>query len=163
MTGAGRAAVASAVALLCLSCSVQQEGDYRDATTPIGVTTRFDAARFAGSWMIWESLGPAAPGTFVFEERDGGLRVSGSAALDLAGDYRTGAPGELVATRPGGQTLVVMWVDEDFETAAIGTVSGSFGAILDRDGVVPPDRAKAARDIMTFYGWNVRALERAAL
>ncbi|ABG32080.1 hypothetical protein [Roseobacter denitrificans] len=152
-----------ATALLCASCAVERGGAYRDAAAPMGVTTRFDAARFAGSWMLWESFGPAAPGSFVFEERNGVLQISGPAALDLAGDYRNGAPGEFVAKAPNGETLVVMWVDEDFETAAIGTVSGSFGAILDRDGFVPPDRAQAARDIMEFYGWDVRTLERTVL
>ena len=54
-----------------------------------------------------------------------------------------------------------MWVDEDFETAVIGTASGSFGAILDRDGAIPPDRLAAARDILEFYGWNVSLMQRA--
>lgn len=148
---------------LLASCAVQSEGPYRDTKAPIGVTTRFDAALFSGSWTLWEAFGPAEAGTVVFEQVDGSLRMSGSAAQALAGDYSAGVQGELIPDSTARETLVVMWVDEDFETAAIGTVSGSFGAILDRDGIVPPDRAKAARGILSFYGWDVSALERTAL
>lgn len=163
MTYAPRILLLFGTALSCVACAVQQTGAYRDVTSAIGVTTRFDAARFSGSWMVWEAFGPQPGGTITFEQLEGALRISGSAARDLAGEYRPGMPGELLAKAADGETLVVMWVDEDFETAAIGSVSGSFGAILDRDGRVPPDRAKAARDILTFYGWDVGALERSAL
>lgn len=151
------------VAALSAGCAVQQEGPYRDTNAPIGVTSRFTVADFAGPWTAWQAFGPETGGTVFFEQVDGSLRVSGPGALKFAGLYRAGLAGELIPTDAKRETLVVMWVDEDFETAAIGTISGSFGAILDRDGVVPNDRAQAARDILTFYGWDISALERTAL
>ena len=56
------------------------------------------------------------------------------------------------------QTLVIMWVDEGFRTAAIGTPSGSFGWIIDRNRNGGEDRIKAAREVLEFNGYNMARL-----
>jgi len=49
----------------------------------------------------------------------------------------------------------VLWVDEGFRTAAIGTPDGSFGWILDRKRTGGPDRIAAARDVLEFNGYDI--------
>ena len=88
------------------------------------------------------------------------LHLTSAAPSGIDGAYREARPGELLPLSPGREPLVVMWVDEDFETAAIGTPSGRFGALLDRDGIVPEDRFDAARDVFEFNGWETEALRR---
>ena len=58
------------------------------------------------------------------------------------------------------QTLVIMWVDEGFRTAAIGTRDGTFGAILDRYPRGSADRFNAAIQILKFNGWDVSQLKK---
>jgi apolipoprotein D and lipocalin family protein len=135
-------------------------GAYRDADAPISASTRFDRADFAGRWIIAEGFGTGPGGTIDFAAAadEPRITVSGSGARGIAGSYREGVPGELIPLA-GGAPLIVMWVDETRETAAIGTVSGTFGALIDRDGRVPPDKRLAARAIFDFYGWDVSRLE----
>ena len=65
------------------------------------------------------------------------------------------------ALRPKvGEPLVVMWVDEGFRTAVLGTPSGNVGYVLDRKPKPSPDRYKAATEILTFYGWDISRLQR---
>ena len=143
------------------SCAPQLSG-YRDQSAPIGATTRFDAQQFSGQWIIAASFTPQkkAPITFVRALEGAGLRVSTNEIPRIAGFYREGVPGELIPLLAEQETLVVMWVDDDFRTAAIGTASGSLGLVLDREGELPADRAQAVRDILDFYGWDTSQLKR---
>jgi apolipoprotein D and lipocalin family protein len=52
----------------------------------------------------------------------------------------------------------LLWVDADLRTLVIGTPAGQFGMILNRDPVLPPDRAAAARDILAWAGYDLRRL-----
>jgi apolipoprotein D and lipocalin family protein len=54
----------------------------------------------------------------------------------------------------------VMWVDEGFRTAALGTPSGRVGYVLDRKPRPSADRFKAATQILKFYGWDISRLQR---
>jgi apolipoprotein D and lipocalin family protein len=134
---------------------------FRDPSANIGVTTRFDPVRFSGDWHVvarFNETGktPARdaiavsydPSTFriVMVGTDGvqTFAYNGSAAL-----------------RPKvGEPLVVMWVDEGFRTAVLGTPSGKVGYVLDRKPKPSPDRYKAATEILTFYGWDISRLQR---
>ena len=49
----------------------------------------------------------------------------------------------------------VLWADGDYRTLVIGTPSGQFGFVLNRDSTVPADRMDAVRDILTFNGYRV--------
>lgn len=145
-----------------LACTPEGPEVYRDVDRPIGASSRFDAAAFAGEWILAASFTPARlePVRITYAQDLRQIRVTSDEAPQIAGVYREGVPGELIPLRENSERLIVMWVDEDYDTAAIGTVSGSFGAVLDRDGVLPPDRARAARDILAFYGWDVAQLKR---
>lgn len=143
-------------------CAGPDPGGFRDPDAPIGATSRFDAGAFSGSWVLAESFTPLPRAAVTVTEIAGtpGLRIAANDVPELVGDYRQGAPGQLIPISGQGETLVVMWVDDQFRTAAIGTVSGSFGAVLDRSGDIPQDRATAVREIFSFYGWEVSRLKR---
>ncbi|MEM1353066.1 MAG: hypothetical protein AAGF27_12030 [Pseudomonadota bacterium] len=143
-----------------VACAPADRGVYRDPERPIGASTRFDANMFSGDWVIVERFGEETGGLIEVAPVDQGIEVRSAAVQAISGRYAQGAPGELLPLATQAETLVVMWVDADFETAAIGTPSGSFGAVIDRDGVIPADRAQAARDILEFYGWDTAALQR---
>lgn len=147
-----------------VACTPQRPTAVRDLSAPISATSRFEAQAFAGPWQVVARFVPSGPALLrvVAGPQPGRLRIESAALPGLDGTYREGVPGELIAVEGARENVIVLWVDEDFETAAIGTVSGSFGAVLDRDGFVPPDRAKAARDIFQFYGWDVSALRETA-
>ena len=133
----------------------------RDTSANIGATTRFDPVRFSGDWHVVARFNETGkthareaiavsydPSTFriVMLGADGArtYAYSGSAAL------RT----------QKGEPLVVMWVDEGFRTAVLGTPSGKVGYVLDRKPKPSPDRYKAATEILTFYGWDISRLQR---
>jgi apolipoprotein D and lipocalin family protein len=163
MTPGARAFAWLALSALALfGCAVPEPAGFRNPEAPIGATTRFDAAAFSGSWVLAESFTPLPRAeVLVSQDTDASrLRISGSEVPELEGNYRQGTPGELIPVSGAAEPLVVMWVDEQFRTAVIGTVSGSFGAVLDRTGDIPPDREKAAREIFSFYGWDVSRLKR---
>lgn len=143
------------------ACAPVETTAPRDLSAPISATARYDTSSFAGDWQIVARFGAAPSGQVTVSETVGEdrVRLASAAAPAISGDYRVGLPGELIPQAPGMDRLIVLWVDEDFEAAAIGTVSGSFGAVLDRDGVLPADRARAARDIFEFYGWDVSLLQ----
>jgi apolipoprotein D and lipocalin family protein len=127
----------------------------------MGASSRFDRTAFSGAWVVMATFERQAVerATMEIAETDAGVRLRAPALPRIEGDYRISSPGVLRPARIGADALVVMWVDADFETAAIGTASGSFGAILDRDGILPPDRRAAAQEILAFYGWNTGMLK----
>lgn len=156
-------------ACVLAACDVQSppsgvsEIPFRNPTAPIGGTTRFDAMRFAGVWHVVASFGPPDPAapTFLVEGAPRGV-VARDRACETCPPviYDVAAPGVLKPVE-GGETLVVMWVDADFRTAALGTASGSRGAILDRVPGGSADRVTAARQILSFYGWDLSRLVKA--
>lgn len=148
--------------LVLAGCSAE-DGSYRNQSAPIGATTRFSAEEFSGNWIVASSFQQRrkAAITVTYTPEDGQLVVTSDGFPEIAGVYREGATGELIPVSDAQERLVVMWVDDDFRTAAVGTVSGSLGVVLDRDGDVSTDRATAARDILGFYGWDTNQLKRA--
>lgn len=150
------------MASILAACAPEPPAGFRDPTVPMGATTRFDALAFSGEWVLVASFGPRAttPLRIALAPEVAHLRITTDEVPEIAGLYREGVPGELIPVSGVGETLAVMWVAEDFETAAIGTASGSFGAILNRTANLRDDRARAARDIFAFYGWDVSQLKR---
>lgn len=144
---AGSAARYLEVALLTVAlaaCGAPSEGPYRDTGKPMGATTRFDANRFAGDWQVVARFGTAPDGPMQFDAARGTLAETGR-GREFAVNDRNG--------------IAVMWVDDGFRTAALGSVDGRIGFILDRTLPGAPDRIAAARDIMAFYGWDVGRLD----
>ncbi|MEM6739567.1 MAG: lipocalin family protein [Pseudomonadota bacterium] len=140
---------------LFASCVATPEARWRNPEGAIASTTRFDADRFEGEWRRVAAfsasfLAPACP-SIRFVREGAGLRVA------LCGTGR----GEFYAVDPlgrltqgSGPPLWVLWVDEGFRTAVIGTPDGSFGWILERTGSVEQDRLAAAREILAFNGYD---------
>jgi apolipoprotein D and lipocalin family protein len=128
----------------------------RNPTAPIGGTSRFDAARFAGDWHVLRCLGACAAQVRYDLGTNGQLQQQAGAEQTL---FTVTAPGILRSDAPK-QTLVVMWVDEGFRTAAIGDANGRWAAILDRSAKSSSDRIKAATEILDFNGWDISQLRK---
>ncbi|MCX7560833.1 lipocalin [Sulfitobacter sp. F26204] len=129
---------------------------FRNPTAVIAGTSRFDAARFAGEWQTVACLGRCA-GSVRYLAATDGVYLRRTAGGDTP--YLIAAPG--VLRRTGAEeTLVVMWVDEGFRTAAIGDADGRWAAVLDRSGKPGADRVKAAMEILDFNGWDVSQLRK---
>jgi apolipoprotein D and lipocalin family protein len=147
----------------------------RDPSAQIASQIDVTAQRMAGDWVIRQSFaGQPGPSNAL------SLAVLPNGALQLSVitavcNFDSCAPVEslamLAATGPGRWTptadqavlskteLWVMWMDFDSRTAAIGTPSGEFGWIMDKNPTVGRDRITAARDIMDWFGYDVSKLE----
>lgn len=143
------------------ACAPQSNGLNRDPDAPLGGTARFEAERFAGDWFVVASIGDFVPTKPRYRVKAGGSQII---ELDRACPdcsttvFRIGKPGVLRQV-DGDEILVVMWVDDGFRTAALGTASGSRAAILDRRSGGSPDRIAAATEILDFYGWDISRLQ----
>ncbi|TNC74081.1 lipocalin family protein [Rubellimicrobium roseum] len=135
---------------------------FRQPGTMIASTLRGDAQDLSGEWVIAESYPGApfaAPGTRVaVAPTDGGTlwRFAGPGGTaefltvtEVPGRYRA----------EGGPELWVLWVDDDFRTAAVGTPDGRFGWIMDRPGQASEDRTRAAREMLDFNGYDLGGLD----
>ena len=127
---------------------------YRDASAPIASITRFEAARFAGPWQMRAAFG-AAPSGVVFTESDGAIM-----SMQFMGE---GAATTMDQTRPARfetpqGPLWVLWVDEAYRTAVIGTPDGRLGWVIDRNATGGADRIRAARSLLEFNGYDLAQL-----
>ncbi|WP_298857735.1 lipocalin family protein [uncultured Sulfitobacter sp.] len=144
---------------------------YRDQTSPIGITSRFDAEKFEGVWYVRAGFDPSL-GRMAFRMVDtpkGPAMRLGAFVCDPAGvcgDFAEDLPltwisrGRYSVRMPDGMTreFWVLWVDEGFRTAVLGNKTGEFGWIVDRSTKGGADRMKAAREILDFNGYDVRQL-----
>ncbi len=136
---------------------------YRDTTALIGATSRFDAERFKGPWMIRGAFALDAPARVALVDSTGGPAFQ---LCNHAGECEVlwlataKGQGRYALTRPNGATrdLWVLWVDEGFRTAVVGNPAGEFGWILDRNPTGGNDRIKAAQEILDFNGYDLGQL-----
>lgn len=149
-------------ALAACAPTVEVRGLYRDTTARITSVALFDPALFAGHWQV----------VAAFDAETCALDVVATTAdeIELADRKCAGAVAHSVAqiTGPGRFTpkggtnkaveYWVMWVDQTYRTAVIGTVGGEFGMILNRDPDIPADRLKAAREILDWNGYDLTRL-----
>lgn len=133
----------------------------RDAATPMNSIVAFDPAQFAGRWHVVEAIPGTACGAFDYSPSGDGLAVTGYCSGGVQrGTARLTGPGRLTQTLGGdSEELWVLWVDADYRTAVIGTPSGRVGLVMNRTPAIPPDRLKAARDVMDWNGYDVARLE----
>lgn len=136
---------------------------FRDRSVPIASTVRGSVEDLAGDWVIAQSypgLPFAAPGTRVTVAAAGNAslwRFAGpGGAREVAA--RTEVPGRYRPLAEGDPELWLLWVDDDFRTAVIGTPDGSFGWIMDRPGAASADRTRAAREVLDFNGYDLGRL-----
>ena len=141
---------------------VAEVPSFRDRGVPIGSVVRGDLGDLAGDWVISQSFpgaGFAAPDTRLMvtpgPDATARLRFEGPGGLrDL--QVANTAPGRLRAEN--GPELWVLWVDDDFRTAVIGTPDGSFGWIMNRPGQASGDRTAAAREVLDWSGYDLSRL-----
>lgn len=148
---------------------------FRDPSAQIASQTNVTANRMAADWVIRQRFAaPTAPrsGMSLAALPNGALHLSilGLRCVDdvcfeeetLVLFAPTG-PGRWTPVDPPAglitQELWVMWMDFDDRTAAIGTPSGEFGWIMDKNPAGGADRITAARDIMDWFGYDVARLQ----
>lgn len=172
---------ASALMALALAgCAVDSvpTGDaaipFRNPTAPIGVTSRYDDARFAGVWFVRAVVDRGSSLVQVERRTDASGDVAWVLFLEAcptgggqcpviedAWAARTDVPGADVITDPRNgstQRPVVVWVDADYRTAAVGDEGGAFAWVLDRAPRGGADRIKAARQVLEFSGFDLRQM-----
>ncbi|WP_299624091.1 lipocalin family protein [uncultured Tateyamaria sp.] len=144
---------------------------FRDPSASIGITSRFDAARFAGTWHVRGAYPLDAQLTQVQRFVDGPAWELVARTCEPNGDCEEvgtvwqvdgGSPGAEVLADPWGaadRRAAVLWLDEGFRTAAIGDPSGQFAWVLDRAPRGGADRIKAARQVLAFSGFDLNAME----
>ncbi|NBR90044.1 MAG: lipocalin, partial [Rhodobacteraceae bacterium] len=64
-------------------------------------------------------------------------------------------------SRLGGPEIWLLWVDDDWRTAAMASPDGRLGWIMER-GQQTPDRQKAAREILNWMGFDLEKLRKVA-
>lgn len=137
----------------------------RDSKALIGATSRYDAARFKGPWLVRDSFGDGVAQVALVETTKGPafqlctqVGCGDGGTLWLAQQQ---GQGRYALSRPDGstRTLWVLWVDEGFRTAVIGSPDGGYGWILDRQATGGADRIAAAQEILAFNGYDLGALE----
>lgn len=148
------------------------ELSFRTPGTPIYSNAVTAPGALAGDWrQVADFVAPGAPpcaaGGLTIAEDATGLRIAADLCLAgrvarHSGPVQITGPGRLRATGadPAGLGVEwwVLWVDADLRTLVLGTPSGRYGMILNRDAVLPPDRAAAARDILAWNGYDLSGL-----
>ncbi|WP_457648203.1 lipocalin family protein [Profundibacter sp.] len=134
---------------------------YRDASARITSVALFDPALFAGEWVVVATYDPAlcrvradiTPQGFDWVERN----CNGDENHSLA---PVTGPGRFTPKGGAhkGREHWVMWVDQTYRTAVIGSVDGRFAMVLNRDRHIPPDRMQAAREILDWNGYDLTRL-----
>ncbi len=160
--------------LLLVACAAPapRVDGFRQPGRPIYSNAVLDLTTLSGRWMQVAAFSASgtpgcAPGGADIAAGTSGLTLSGRLCLNGAnltyrGPMAISGPGRLTpaarAPRPLDREWWVLWADVDLRTLVIGTPDGSFGFILNRGGALPPDRLRAARDILDWNGYDVARL-----
>ncbi len=151
--------------VMVLGCTplVETRPSYRDAAVPITSVALFDPAQFAGHWEVIASYQGGPCGLDVVAAKAGVLDL---AQRGCSGDVshstaQVSGPGRYTPKSGLGKGVEhwVMWVDQTYRTAVIGTVGGEFGMILNRGQDIPADRLTAAREILDWNGYDLSQLK----
>lgn len=164
-----RLRIAAVLLLAMAACAPKPpapQGLFRKAGTQVYSIAAFDPARLPGRWdemAAFASPGLGCPpGRIDIARGAAGLQLSGrlcraGASVVQSGTLRSTGPGRLALTGEA-EPWWIIWVDTDYRTLVIGTPSGRFGYIMNRGGALPPDRMKAARDILDWNGYDLSQL-----
>ena len=152
---------------------------YRDAGLGLYSNAVLDPARLAGRWHqvaafanpnspscppgeVVMSPTAAPPGMIAAYDMQARLCLPDLAPAPFLGRAEMPVPGRMQLSGADGQGIGlpwwVIWVDVDYRTMVIGTPSGRFGFILNRDGRLPQDRLTAAREILDWGGYDLSRL-----
>ena len=149
---------------------------YRDRDGPISAIASFAPERYLGRWHevarypVPFEAGCAGAIADYTARPDGRIGVrnlcldaQGAVTRSIEGEAEVVGPGRL-KVRLGPVPFVaadywVLWIDEGYRTAVVGTPDGRAGWILDRSPDIPPDRMTAAREILRFNGYDLNRLK----
>ncbi len=132
-------------------------------TVGMAATSRFDAQRFSGRWVVREGFDdawtfeqfrfdvPAGSRVGIWDEPDARAQVRLSQLGVFLLDY--------VGQRRRSEEVVVLWVDEGFRTAALAARDGRAAVIVDRQPSGGADRIEAARVLLRKNGFDVSKLQ----
>lgn len=152
-----------ALLLLAACAAAPPVRGLRDPAVPVRSIAGYDFAQMAGTWHQAAYLAPpsapgCAPGRLSVRPEGAALRLTGT--LCLAGVARP-ADARAVPSGPGRLALSgeaedwwVIWADHGNRTLVLAPPSGRFAVVLDR-GQLPPDRLKAAREVLDFNGFDI--------
>jgi apolipoprotein D and lipocalin family protein len=153
-------------ALLLGACAVAP--GYRDRDVAMTSVAALDVGRYAGRWYevarfpapLLDGCGAAVAEYTAYTDRSLSV-VNSCAGADRRAEARAlpAGPGRF-ELRLDGETepYWVLWVDEGYRTAVVGMPSGRGAWILNRDPEIPADRLRAAREVLTWNGYDVSQL-----
>lgn len=161
------------LAVLCLGLAACG-GSYRDTDTALTSMAVFDPARYAGLWYEVASFPTPFQAGCTNTQADYTLEPGGSIGIRNAcfregalqvieGSATVSGPGRLKVRLDGvpfPADYWVLWVDEGYRTAVVGTPSGRAGWVLNRTPNIPSDRLAAAEEVLRFNGYDVSQLRR---
>ncbi|MEO0917007.1 MAG: lipocalin family protein [Pseudomonadota bacterium] len=161
-------------AVLCLLLAACGTSNYRDPAVTLTSMAVFDPVRYSGLWYEVASYPtPFQSGCTNTQadyrlQADGSLDVRNACFRDgtlsvIEGTATVSGPGRLRVRLDGvpfAADYWVLWVDEGYRTAVVGTPSGRAGWVLNRDPVIPADRLAAAEEVLRFNGYDVTQLRR---
>lgn len=138
---------------------------------PIYSNAVLDLRQLQGTWTQAAAFSATAdrcrPGGAEIAATPAGLTIRARLCLngtDLAysGPLAITGPGRLrpmgAAPRPLDRDWWLLWADADLRTLVLGTPDGSFGFLLNRGGPLTSDRLIAARDILSWNGYDTTRL-----
>jgi len=119
-----------------------------------------DMARLSGTWHVVAGYDRALwpVGTTVMLALEGPNATAQNSTVLWA--VTAAGPGRWTLNQ-GAQTtdIWLLWADDTYRTAVFGNPEGSVGLILNRAPIIPADRLAAAREILTFNGYDVATLK----
>lgn len=168
-----RGLIAVVAGFALVGCAAAPKGDFRDQDARITSVALFDPVKFADVWHVVAAYGAEAAcgpmletwvqtGPESFDVTGTGCLPSGSRAF--ASEARVVGPGRFSRKGVAGpEELWVMWVDEGYRVAVIGTPDGRFARVLSRQPELRTDLMMAAREILAFNGYDPAQLQPTAL
>ncbi|MFT7058683.1 MAG: apolipoprotein D and lipocalin family protein [Pseudorhodobacter sp.] len=142
------------------------QSGFRPTSAPIFSNAVLQNPRLVGRWQQvadFAAAGAAACNSGGAEITSGsdGLQIAARLCLagrstSISGPMQNVGPGRFSV--PGQVPWWVLWADDGYRTLVIGTPSGAFGFILNRDGALPADRARAAREVLDWNGYDLARL-----
>ncbi|MBL4629388.1 MAG: lipocalin family protein [Roseicyclus sp.] len=163
-----------AFAVSLASCGVELPS-YRDQNVTIASSANFDASRYLGRWYeiarypnsfqanCAGAIAEFSAGESEILVRNICLDEAGTPLGEIAGTATDQGLGRLSVQLDGVRSTEpywVLWVDEGYRTAVVGSPNGQVGWILNRDPEIPEDRLTAAREVLDFNGYDLSQLER---
>lgn len=163
-------------ALLLCSTLAACSGSYRDTSVTMDVVSKLDVQRYTGVWyeyarfpvLFQRGCTDTTAEYQIIDENtvsvynrclvDSGTRVkdiTGEATIEGIGKLKVSFPQVPFVKSP----YWVLWVDDEYEVAVVGTPNGSAGWILSRSTEPSQKHIDKARSALTEAGYDVSKLE----